>query len=345
VSGFESFVDGRCIVVAEIAQSHDGSLGLAHAFVDAAAGAGADAVKFQTHIAEAESTPSEPWRVQFSTQDATRYDYWKRMEFTLGQWQELRDHAAEVGILFASSPFSLEAVTLLDSIGVDLLKVASGEITNLPMLKAIAETGRPVMLSSGMSPWPEIDAAVDALRLGGPFAVLQCTSEYPCPPEKVGLNVIDDLRIRYGLPVGLSDHSGTIFPGLAAAAGSIAVLEVHLTLSRQMFGPDVLASITPKEFSTLVEGVRFIEHALANPIDKNRQADDLEQLRSLFMKSAVTVRSLEAGHRLGADDIALKKPGGGLTADSIPELVGRTLAHAVPADHQLTMSDFVEMGP
>jgi N-acetylneuraminate synthase len=332
VSGFESFVDGRCIVVAEIAQSHDGSLGLAHAFVDAAAGAGADAVKFQTHIAEAESTPSEPWRVQFSTQDATRYDYWKRMEFTLGQWQELRDHAAEVGILFASSPFSLEAVTLLDSIGVDLLKVASGEITNLPMLKAIAETGRPVMLSSGMSPWPEIDAAVDALRLGGPFAVLQCTSEYPCPPEKVGLNVIDDLRIRYGLPVGLSDHSGTIFPGLAAAAGSIAVLEV-------------LASITPKEFSTLVEGVRFIEHALANPIDKNRQADDLEQLRSLFMKSAVTVRSLEAGHRLGADDIALKKPGGGLTADSIPELVGRTLAHAVPADHQLTMSDFVEMGP
>jgi N,N'-diacetyllegionaminate synthase len=343
VSGLESFVDGQTVVVAEIAQAHDGSLGLAHAFIDAAARSNAGAIKFQTHFAEAESTPSEPWRVRFSTQDVTRFDYWKRMEFSAAQWAELRAHASDAGLLFGSSPFSQQALDVLDEIDVDFIKVASGEITNLPMLKAVAETGRPVVLSSGMSPWNEIDAAVETLQLGGPLAVLQCTSEYPCPPEKVGLNVIGELKDRYGLPVGLSDHSGTIFPGLAAAVLSISVLEVHLTLSPLMFGPDVPASVTPEELAMLVEGIRFLEQAMANPIDKNRQAEDLSHLRSLFMKSPVTVRPLQAGHRLSAGDIALKKPGGGLPPASIPQLVGRTLAHAVPSDHQLSMSDFVEV--
>jgi N-acetylneuraminate synthase len=195
-----------------------------------------------------------------------------------------------------------------------------------------------------MSPWPEIDAAVEILRHDSPLAVLQCTSEYPCPPEKVGLNVIGELRARYGLPVGLSDHSGTIFPGLAAAVGAIAVLEVHLTLSRRMFGPDVPASIIPDEMTTLVQGIRFIEDAISNPIDKNLVAEDMTHLRSLFMKSPVTVRQLDAGHRLTESDITLKKPGNGLSPDSIPDLVGRTLAHSVPADHQLSMSDLVEVG-
>lgn len=345
VSGLDSFVDGQCLVVAEVAQAHDGSLGTAHAFVDAAAEAGAGAIKFQTHLAESESTAAEPWRVKFSRQDATRFDYWKRMEFSREQWQELRDHAVDVGLFFSSSPFSLEAVELLDGIEIDFFKVASGEITNLPMLDSIADTKRPVVLSSGMSPWDEIDVAVDRLRRDAPLAVLQCTSEYPCPPEKVGLNVIEQLRERYGLPVGLSDHSGTMFPGLAAATISIAVLEIHLTLSRRMFGPDVPASVTTEELKTLVEGIRFIERAKSNPIDKDSLVDGFSQLRSSFMKSPVTVRPLEAGHLLTATDVALKKPGDGLPPDSLPELVGRTLARSLPADHQLRMSDLVETAP
>jgi len=339
---FDYFADGRCLVVAEVAQAHDGSLGTAHAFIDAAADAGADAVKFQTHLAKAESTAAEPWRVQFSSQDDTRYAYWKRMEFSPEQWLELREHAAKAGILFSSSPFSTDAVQLLDEIGVDFFKIASGEITNLPMLEAIAEAGRPVVISTGMSPWEEIDAAVDRLRHLAPLAVLQCTSEYPCPPERVGLNVIDELRQRYRLPVGLSDHSGTIFPGLAAATGSIAVLEVHLTLSRRMFGPDVPASVTTEELATLVAGVRFIERAQANPVEKDRLVDNFSQLRTSFMKSPVTVRPLDAGHRLEAGDITLKKPGSGLPPDAMPELVGRTLLRSVPADHQLSLSELVE---
>lgn len=336
------FNEGKCLIVAEVAQAHDGSLGMAHAFIDAAAEAGADAVKFQTHLAEAESTAAEPWRVQFSRQDATRFDYWKRMEFSYQQWRELRDHTSALGLLFSSSPFSLEAIQLLDDVDVDFYKVASGEITNFPMLDAIAETKRPVIVSSGMSPWTEIDTAVDALRRNAPLAVLQCTSEYPCPPELVGLNVVEQLRRRYGLPVGLSDHSGTIFPGLAAAMLSIAVLEVHLTLSRRMFGPDVPASITTDELALLVDGIRFVERIQANPVDKDELVRKYSQLRTSFMKSPVTIRPLNAGHRLKSADLALKKPGDGLPPNMLNQLIGRTLTHAVPADHQISLSDLVE---
>ncbi len=211
--------ESRCAVVAEIAQAHDGSLGFAHAMIDAAAEAGVDAVKFQTHIADAESTPGEPWRVKFSPQDATRYDYWKRMEFTEAQWAGLKRHAEERGLLFLSSPFSMEAVDLLRRIGgVAAWKVASGEITNWPMLKTMTQDGVPILLSTGMSDFDEISATVNMLRgLGAEVCVMQCTSAYPTPPEKAGINVMQEYARRFGTAVGYSDHSATIFPGLIAA--------------------------------------------------------------------------------------------------------------------------------
>jgi hypothetical protein len=155
---------GRCLVIGEVALTHDGSLGLAHAFVDAIAGAGADAVKFQTHIAAAESTPSEPFRVKFSRQDATRYEYWQRMEFTEAQWQGLADHCRERGVLFISSPFSIEAVDLLERVGQPIWKIASGEVSNPRLLDRVLETGAPVLLSTGMSALAETDAAVARVR-------------------------------------------------------------------------------------------------------------------------------------------------------------------------------------
>ncbi|MDH7504394.1 MAG: N-acetylneuraminate synthase family protein, partial [Verrucomicrobiota bacterium] len=194
------------MLIAEVAQAHDGSLGMAHAFIDLIAGAGADAVKFQTHIAAAESTPAEPWRVKFSRQDATRYDYWKRMEFSPAQWRELKHHATQRGLVFLSSPFSFEAVDLLEKLRVPAWKIPSGEITNLPMIERIVGTGRPVLISSGMSAWSQLDAAVAVCRGARvPYAVFQCTTAYPCPPEKIGLNVLEELRRRYDCAVGLSD--------------------------------------------------------------------------------------------------------------------------------------------
>ena len=337
-------VDGRCFIVAEIAQSHDGSVGMAHAFVDAAANAGADAVKFQTHIAAEESTVDEPWRVRFSPQDDTRYEYWQRMEFTQEQWAGLRAHAHEREIKFASSPFSIAAVRLLDEIEVDVFKIASGELTTLPMLEAIAETKRPIIVSSGMSPLDEVGQAIDILKAhGSPISVLQCTSEYPCPPERVGLNIIGEFRQRFGIPVGLSDHSGTMFPALAAATLGIDVLEVHLTMSKAMFGPDVAASITTEEFSTMVDGVRFIESAVANPVDKQAAASGFSTMRTIFMKSVVAAADLSDGTVITMDDLAFKKPGTGIPAAQYRDVIGRRLRNALQADQQITSDDLEAM--
>ena len=322
----------RCFIVGEVAQAHDGSLGMAHAFIDAIARTGADAVKFQTHIADAESTPEEPWRKRFSPQDETRFDYWKRMEFTEEQWVGLQEHAVEKHLKFLSSPFSLEAVELLERVGVAAWKLASGEITNGPLLDAVAASGGPVLISTGLSGLAEIDRAVERIRGRGlPYAVLQCTSAYPCPPEKVGLNLIPLLHDRYGCPVGLSDHSGTIYPGLAAVTLGIGILEVHVTLSRDMFGPDVEASVTINELAQLVAGTRAIETMLANPVDKNAEAERLVPLRRVFMKSIVARRDLPAGTVLVVEDLALKKPGTGLSATEWERVVGRSLARPVTA--------------
>ena len=330
----------RCRVIAEVAQAHDGSLGTAHAYVEAAARAGTDAVKFQTHLAAAESTPSEPWRVPFSRQDASRYDYWRRMEFPEDAWVGLRDHAHELGLEFLSSPFSLEAVELLRRVGVDAWKVASGELGNTALLDAMLADGRPVILSSGMSDLAELDRAVARVRdVGAPLTVLQCTSEYPTPPERVGLNVLGELRDRYGCDVGLSDHSGTVWAGVAAAALGASALEVHVTFSRQAFGPDVPASITVEELAELVAGVRFVTTALEHPVDKDGLAGDMAPVRALFTRSVVARRDLAAGTTLTADDLVAKKPGTGIPADRLPTLVGRRLVRDVAADALLTETD------
>lgn len=329
-----------CLIIAEIAQAHDGSLGMAHAFIDAVSAAGADAIKFQTHIAAAESTPQEPWRVKFSAQDTTRYDYWKRMEFTGEQWQGLKHHADERGLIFLSSPFSLEAVDLLSQVGVAAWKVPSGETSNTPMLDQMLATGLPILLSTGMSNLAEIDEAVDRIKNNDvPLAILQCTTAYPCPPEKVGINIISDFRERFKCAVGLSDHSGTIYPGLAAAAFGIQLLEVHVTFSRAMFGPDVPASITMDELSKLVEGIRFIEKMMANPVDKEAIAGEFNGLRDVFTKSVVARKNLKAGTLLKADDLSLKKPGTGIPASRLSEIIGRRLKRPLAADTLISESD------
>jgi N,N'-diacetyllegionaminate synthase len=332
--------NGPSIVVAEVAQAHDGSLGTAHAFIDAVATAGADAIKFQTHIAAAESTEGEPWRVRFSLQDETRFDYWKRMEFSEEQWQGLADHSREAGLQFLSSPFSFEAVDLLDRIGTPAWKVASGEITNTPLLHRMGKTGKPLLLSSGMSTWDELDDAVEIAReYGLPYCVFQCTTEYPAPPERVGLNIIQSLKARYDCPVGLSDHSGTIFPSLAAVLLGASLIEVHVTLSRHAFGPDVSASLTIEELNTLVQGVRFLERARSHSVDKDTQAASAEELRTVFGRSIVARVEIEAGVSLSEANLALKKPGGGMPPSEWEKVMGRRLKRRVARDQAITEAD------
>jgi N,N'-diacetyllegionaminate synthase len=329
-----------CLIIGEVAQSHDGSLGMAHAFIDAIADAGADAIKFQTHIAAAESTPGEPWRVKFSRQDKTRYDYWKRMEFTAEQWHGLKEHADERGLLFLSSPFSTEAIELLKRVGVAAWKIASGEVNNLPALDLMIKTRLPIILSTGMSSLSEIDVAIERVAAANiPVAVLQCTSSYPCPPEKVGLNMLATLRERYNCPVGLSDHSGVVYPGLAAATLGADIVEVHVAFTREMFGPDVPVSLSTGELRQLVEGVRFIEKMNANPVEKDEVAKEMQPLRDLFTKSVVVRTDLSEGTILSEDHLTLKKPGIGIPASRLTELLGTRLRRSVKADEMLCEAD------
>lgn len=327
-------------IVAEVAQAHDGSLGMAHAFIDAAADAGADAVKFQTHIAAEESTLDEPFRVRFSDQDSTRYAYWKRMEFTAEQWAKLAEHAREKGLVFLSSPFSVSAARLLSNIGMDAWKVGSGEVRSEELLDEMGKHGAPILLSTGMSTMDEVDQSVARVRNKGlPLAVLQCTSSYPTPFEKVGLNVIEEFKHRYRCPAGLSDHSGSVYPGLAAMAIGADLLEVHIVFDRRMFGPDVPASVTLEELRLLVEAKTAFHTMFQNPVNKDEAARDLERMRTLFMKSLALIRDLPAGTLVSEEMLTLKKPGTGIPKSEIDRIKGRRLKRDVSSNRLITWDD------
>lgn len=335
-----------CLIVGEVAQAHEGSLGMAHAFIDAIADAGADAVKFQTHVAAAESTSAEPFRVTSPGQDASRYAYWRRMEFAPAQWEALFRHAEARGLILLSSPFSAEAVAMLSACGMQAWKVGSGELCHLALVEQVARTRRPVILSSGMGSWDEISRAVDCVRAeGAPVGVLQCTSKYPVPPEDVGVQCIPLIRTRFDCVAGLSDHSGTVYPALVAAAFGASIAEVHVTLSREMYGPDVTASVTTAELRDLVRGVRFVERMMARVPDKDALAGELAPMRAAFFRSIVARHALPVGTVLRAEHLVLKKPGTGLPPERLPEVIGRILQRPLSEDAPLQPEDLAPFAP
>jgi len=322
----ETEAAGRTLVVAEIGQAHDGSLGILHSMVGAAAACGVDAVKFQVHIAAAESSPIEPFRVHFSLADATRFDYWRRMELAETEWRRLKEKCEGLGVEFLATPFSNAAVDLLERIGVGRYKVGSGDIANPLLLRRIAATGKEVVLSTGLGTLEEIDRAVSLFSEQSiPVAVLQCTTRYPTEAEDVGLSWIGRFRARYGCPVGLSDHSGTIYPALAAAALGAALVEVHVTFDRRMFGPDSRASVTFDELGMLVEGVRFVNAANRREVEKIG-TEETGRLRRMFGKAIAVNRDMAAGETLTFADLEGKKPSdGGIPVGELEQVLGRCL--------------------
>jgi len=334
------FPDDSCYIIAEVAQAHDGSLGLAHAYIDAIADTGADAVKFQTHIAEAESTLEEPWRVKFSYQDKSRYDYWKRMEFSVEQWSELAEHSRSRGLDFLSSPFSVEAAIILEKIGVKQWKIGSGEIYNPVLLDYLLDTQLPILFSSGMSSITDLDNVINrAVKKSTPFGVFQCSSSYPTPPELWGLEVLSSFRGRYHCPVGLSDHSGGIYAGLAATALGADFIEVHVTFDKKMFGPDTSSSITINELKQLVTGSKLIKSALNNKDDKDTLVSNTSNLKKTFGRSLALVSKLPSGSKISIEDLTLKKPGFGIQYDDINKVVGRRLKNDKSSDTLLKWAD------
>ena len=310
--------------IAELGQAHEGSLGMAHSYIDALADTGVDAIKFQTHLADAESSLHEPFRVKFSFEDSTRYDYWKRMEFSFNQWKELKEHCDEKKIEFISSPFSNSAVDLLEAVGVKRYKIGSGEVNNFLLLRKIAETGKPIILSSGLSSFEELEDSVKFLKKYNiELSILQCTTAYPTAPEEWGLNLIPELKRRFNVPVGFSDHSGSIAACIAASAVGAEIFEFHAVFDKRMFGPDSKASLTMKQISSLIEHLKHVERAKNHPGDKN-SSPEKEKLKSIFEKSLAVNREVKKGEVITFEMLEGKKPKGfGIDAFKFEAVIGK----------------------
>lgn len=330
-------------LIAEIGQAHEGSLGILHSYIDAVAKTGVHAIKFQMHIAPAESSAHEPFRIKFSYEDATRYDYWERMGFTLEQWKAIKEHCDAVGLDFICSPFSNLAVDWLEEIGVKYYKIGSGEVTNLLLLEKIAATGKPVILSSGMSSLEELDRTVSFLSdKNVSFAILQCTTSYPTLPEQYGLNVIQELKNRYHVTVGFSDHSAKVATNIAAVALGAEILEFHVVFDRQMFGPDTKSSLTIAETADLVIGAREIYTALQHPVNKMDNTA-FSSLKTIFEKSLAVNKNLKKGHVLTFEDLESKKPKGyGVDALKFKNCIGKKLSRDLEQWEFLKEEDYHE---
>lgn len=317
---------GKTYIIAEIGQAHDGSLGILHSYIDVVSKTNVNAIKFQTHIADAESSLAEAFRINFSFQDKTRYDYWKRMEFSYEQWKEIKEHCENVNLEFISSPFSIAAVDLLEKLDVKRHKIGSGEVTNHLLLKKIASTGKPVILSSGMSNFDELDRAVEIFQKNeNQLTILQCTSEYPTNPKTWGINIISEYKSRYKTTIGFSDHSGDIFACLAAAAMGAEVFEFHVVFHKHIFGPDSKASIVVDEVPRLVNGINQIRQALNYPVNKNN-IDNYKNIKSIFEKSLAINKDLPKGHIIRFNDLEAKKPNGlGISASEYRNVLGKKI--------------------
>ena len=322
-------------IVAEAGVNHNGDPALAGRLVDAAAECGADAVKFQTFTVDALVTRGAPkagYQVETTGAEESQREMLARLELGPFDLAALRDRASTRGLVFFSAPFDEASADALETLGVALFKIPSGEITNLPLLRHIAVKGRPIILSSGMASLEEVEQAVAAIRSAGdpPLAVLHCLSAYPAPPGEINLRAMDTLAGRLGCPVGLSDHTLGIEIAVAAAALGARIIEKHLTLDTSLAGPDHRASLDPPAFAALVRAIRSVESALGDGVKRPMPSE--ADTRRVARKSLVAARALEAGRRLAAGDVAVKRPGTGISPAELPRALGRRLTRDVAAD-------------
>jgi N,N'-diacetyllegionaminate synthase len=329
-------------VIAEIGVNHNGDLWLAKDMIDAAKGCGANAVKFQTFTAASLAAPDTPkvsYQMGTTMADESHFEMLRRLELSHEAHCELAAYCDERQIEFLSTPYDLNSARFLDSLGVRLFKTASADIVDLPLQRHLAESGKPVIVATGMANLGEIERVVQIYReAGNPHLVLlHCVSNYPCSDGSLNIRAMETLASAFCLPIGFSDHSeGHLAATLAVALGA-RVIEKHFTMDRGLPGPDHKASSTPVEFAELVSNVRRAEIMLGERV-KRRQPEE-HQMASVSRKSLVLARHMEAKEVLAQDDLELRRPGTGLAACFIPDLVGRVICRNLPAGHQIKWAD------
>lgn len=330
-----------CQIVIEVGQAHEGSEALAHAYIESVARAGADAIKFQLHFAEDESSLDEDFRLRPRYGRETRFNYWRRHEFSREVVEDLIAHSRELRLLVGFSTFSLRGLEELSYLDFDFLKIGSAEsIQNWFLLRA-RELERPVVLSTGMSNLQEIEYAVGCLaNKHGDLVLLQCTSSYPTTLEQVGLNLMKEFAQRFALPVGLSDHSGSLVAPMAAVARGAAMVEVHGTFSKLTQGPDASSSLDFSEISQLCNFRNDLGFIDGNPVDKDVHAAGMVDMRRKFGRSLATRVDLEPGQSVRSEDLYFAKPGGGIEPEFLERAKNLLPKYKIPAGSLLRYEDF-----
>jgi len=334
-----------CFIIAEAGVNHNGDLHLAKKLIDAAKESGADAVKFQTFKAEnlvSLQAEKAPYQIKNTGASESQYDMIKALELSDDEFCELKNYAEEKKIIFLSTPFDHQSADFLDELGISLLKIPSGEITNIPLIEHIGKKKKPVILSTGMSTLGEVEEAIEALKIRGTTAItlLHCTTSYPAPIESVNLAAMETLHCAFKLPVGYSDHTEGITIPIAAVALGACVIEKHFTLDKNLLGPDHKASLEPNELKAMVKAIRTVELAMGDGIKLPTKAE--KENINVGRKSLVAKIDIKAGEILKEGDISVKRPGNGIPPKYFDELIGKKANKNILYDEQIRWEDIYE---
>ncbi|HRS53442.1 MAG TPA: N-acetylneuraminate synthase [Bacteroidales bacterium] len=332
------------LIIAEAGVNHNGKIDIAFALIDAAASAGADYVKFQTFKTEeltsrnANLADYQKANIQQTKNITTQYEMLKKLELSANHYKLLIQHCKSKKIGFLSSPFDISSIELLKNLGLKIIKIPSGEITNYPYLKKIGELKFEIIMSTGMATLKEIEDACQVLINSGTpkemITLLHCNTAYPSPFEDVNLKAMITIKNKLKIKIGYSDHTTGIEVPIAAVALGAKVIEKHITLNKSMNGPDHKASLTPKEFKNMVQAIRNIEKALGSP-EKKPTPSEIKNIH-IVRKSIHFANNLPSGHIITENDLIMKRPGNGISPMLLQQVIGKKLKCAVKADTMLS---------
>ena len=316
----------NCFLIAEIGLAHDGSAGIAKSYIDLAAELGFDAIKFQTHIAQDESSPNEKFRSKIFFQDKNRFDYWKRTSFDFSVWKYLFMYSKKKKIICFSSAFSDESLALLKKLNQKYWKIPSGEVTNLDLIEKIAKLRKHIFMSTGMSTYNEIADALKVIKkYHNKITLMHCTSEYPTNPSNINLHLISELKKKFEVNVGFSDHSGEISSTIIANYLGASAIEIHIAFSKRMFGADAQASLEASDLKQWMRSMKFIDKIKNNYLSKDQVSKKLNYMKKLFEKSLVASKNLNKGSIFKETDILIRKPGSGIPSKHKKKLIGKKI--------------------
>ena len=331
-------MEKKVFIIAEAGVNHNGDINIAKSLVDVAVSAGADAVKFQTFKADklaSKQAPKAAYQNETTDRTETQYEMLKKLELTADMHIELIEYCKEKNIMFISTPFDIDSIHMLVELGIGIIKIPSGEITNLPYLREVARQKKKVILSTGMSNMQEVKDAVQVLKQYGAedITVLHCNTQYPTPMEDVNLRAMIHMKHELNLEVGYSDHTQGVEVPIAAVAMGATVIEKHFTLDKTMEGPDHKASLEPNELKEMVKAIRNIEKALGNG-EKNKTQSEVDNV-AIVRKSIVAACKIEKGELFTEKNLTVKRPGNGISPMKWDEMIGKVADKTYEADEMI----------